>query len=86
VSIIIPNNTKLLNNVSWKYSGAITRALDILAAHPEVQDRLRTELTSFMGETGITGDINREKIDALPYLDAVCREVLRLAPPVSVTK
>jgi cytochrome P450 len=28
--------------------------------------------------------IDRDKIDALPYLDAICRETLRLFPPVNV--
>ncbi|KAG9090804.1 cytochrome P450-dit2 [Ceratobasidium sp. UAMH 11750] len=62
-------------------SGAVTRVLDMLSTHPEMQDRLRAELTEFMSKTG-TEEIDRDKIDTLPYLDAICRETLRLMPPV----
>ncbi|KAG8746586.1 cytochrome P450-dit2 [Ceratobasidium sp. 414] len=66
-------------------SGAVTRVLDMLSAHSEVQDRLRTELVEFMSKTG-TEEIDRDKIDTLPYLDAICREVLRMMPPVGMIK
>ncbi|KAG9124291.1 cytochrome P450-dit2, partial [Ceratobasidium sp. 392] len=66
-------------------NGAVTRVLDILSTHPEVQDRLREELSQFMSEAS-TEEIDRDKIDTLPYLDAICREVLRLTPPVSMIR
>ncbi|KAG8718205.1 cytochrome P450-dit2 [Ceratobasidium sp. 395] len=64
-------------------SGAVTRVLDVLTAHPEIQGRLREELLAFMARSGVE-EIDRDEIDALPYLDAVCRETLRLHPPVNV--
>ena len=67
------------------YSGAVTRVLDTLSKLPEIQERLRAELTTFIAETD-GGDIDRDKVDTLPYLDAICREVLRLTSPVSMTK
>lgn len=67
------------------YSGAVTRVIDTLAKLPGVQERLRAELNAFMAESE-GGDIDRDRIDTLPYLDAICREVLRLTPPVSMTK
>lgn len=56
-------------------STAVARALWLLANHPEAQDRLRAEIT----EAG-NGDnqLAYEELVALPYLDAVCRETLRL--------
>ncbi|KAG9090995.1 cytochrome P450-dit2 [Ceratobasidium sp. 370] len=67
-------------------SGAVTRVLDILSTHPDVQDRLRAELIEFMSKPGTGEDIDVDKIDTLPYLDVVCREVLRLAPPAGMIR
>ncbi|KAG9103874.1 cytochrome P450-dit2, partial [Ceratobasidium sp. 392] len=64
-------------------SGAVTRVLDILTNRREIQDRLRAELVAFIAESGAE-EIDRDGIDALPCLDAVCRETLRLHPPVNV--
>ncbi|QRV86481.1 cytochrome P450 family protein [Ceratobasidium sp. AG-Ba] len=66
-------------------SGAVTRVPDVLTTYIEIQDRLRTEIVEFMKSAG-SEDINRGVIDALPYLDAVCRETLRLYPSVNVVE
>lgn len=58
-------------------SGALTRTLELLALHPNVQDRLRSELIAAADE------LDYEGLQSLPYLDAVCREVLRLYPPAT---
>ena len=48
--------------------------LSLLAEHPEVQDKLRKEiLEASKGE-----DLDYDSLVSLPYLDAVCRETLRL--------
>ena len=48
--------------------------LSLLAKHPEVQDKLRKEiLEASKGE-----DLDYDSLVSLPYLDAVCRETLRL--------
>lgn len=55
-------------------SSALARTLHLLADHPEVQQRLRQELQeSSQGE-----DLPYDVLHKLPYLDAVCRETLRL--------
>lgn len=56
-------------------SGALSRTLYLLANHPEVQEKLRREIVEARAESG---DIGYDELVALPYLDAVCREVLRL--------
>jgi cytochrome P450 len=58
----------------------------LMCKHPEIQERLRAEIHSHLpnlldGESTITST----DIDCLPYLNAVCSEVLRLFPPVSLT-
>ncbi|KAF9002246.1 cytochrome P450 [Cyathus striatus] len=59
-------------------SNALTYTLYLLAKHPEVQDKLRKEiLQAFSGDVEPTYD----DLESLRYLDAVCRETLRLHPP-----
>ncbi|KAI0718774.1 cytochrome P450 [Cerioporus squamosus] len=60
-------------------SNALAMALFLLAECPEVQDKLRQEiLTASKGE-----DLGYDTLVSLPYLDAVCRETLRLHAPVA---
>ncbi|RDX41924.1 cytochrome P450 [Lentinus brumalis] len=59
-------------------SNAMTRLLQKLAEHPEVQEKLRQEVVSARDGH----DIGYDELQQLPYLDAVCRETLRLYPPV----
>lgn len=56
-------------------SGALARVLGTLAQHPDEQDKLRQELTQARKNNG---DLNYDDLSWLPYLDAVCRETLRL--------
>lgn len=56
-------------------SGALAHILEILAEHAEVQEKLRQEISAARA--------GREHMDfdelmGLPYLEAVCRETLRL--------
>ncbi|KAF8889934.1 cytochrome P450 [Infundibulicybe gibba] len=61
-------------------SCAVSRIFHLLATHPDVQDQLRQEIVSAIGD-GF--DLSFDDLNALPYLDAVCRETLRLYPPVT---
>jgi cytochrome P450 len=56
-------------------SGALARILSTLAEHSDVQDKLRKELSE--ARKG-KGDLDYDDLSSLPYLDAVCRETLRL--------
>ncbi|KAG6855803.1 hypothetical protein H0H87_010721, partial [Tephrocybe sp. NHM501043] len=62
-------------------SNALSRTLSILATHPEVQERLRVEVTEARKVHG--GDIPYDHLVELPFMDAVCRETLRLYAPVT---
>ena len=57
-------------------SNALSRILYLLSEHPDVQERLRVEVTNAYASHG--GDMDYETLNALPYLDAVCRESLRV--------
>lgn len=51
-----------------------------MALHTEKQDELRKEVSQFANG----GDPSYDQLMALPYLDAVFREILRLHPPVEI--
>ena len=61
-------------------SNALSRTLHLLALHPDVQEKLRAEVLQAQG--GDRSDIPYDDIVKLPYLDAICRETLRLYAPV----
>ena len=85
----------ILNNVNTvMFAGsdtsslALTWTLWLLAKNPEVQDRLREELSTVHCPESF-GDLSIDEIDSLygkvselPYLDNVVKEALRLVPPV----
>ena len=58
-------------------SNAVARILHLLCLHPEVQDKLRTELLEARSRND-GHDLEYDELVNLPYLDAVCRETLRL--------
>lgn len=55
-------------------SSVLSQMFDLLAKHPDVQTKLRAELTLAGAHTGL----DHNELMALPLLDAVCRETLRL--------
>ncbi|PPR01103.1 hypothetical protein CVT24_000411 [Panaeolus cyanescens] len=62
-------------------SNALSRTLWLLAQNKDAQSRLRSELREAMRKAG--GDIPYDELVSLPYLDAICRETLRLYSPVN---
>ena len=56
-------------------SNALSRILHILSENQDAQDKIRAELIEAAGESE---DIPYDQLVDLPYLDAVCRETLRL--------
>lgn len=57
-------------------SNAMSRIVHMLSENQNAQDRLREELVNAQQEVG--GDLDYDTLHELPYLDAVCRETLRL--------
>ncbi|KAF9448713.1 cytochrome P450 [Macrolepiota fuliginosa MF-IS2] len=62
-------------------SSALSRILQLLASHPDVQTKLRNEIR----EAQANGRLTYDQLVSLPYLDAVCRETLRVYPPINNT-
>ena len=56
-------------------SNALSRILHLLSLHPDVQDKLRDELKEACEDNE---ELTHDRLVSLPYLEAVCRETLRL--------
>jgi hypothetical protein len=56
-------------------SSALSRILHLLALHPDVQDKLRKELKEAHEDNE---ELTHDQLVSLPFLEAVCRETLRL--------
>jgi cytochrome P450 len=56
-------------------ANSLARILHLLSENPQVQDKLRQEILDARKEHG---ELNYEVLTSLPYLDAVCRESLRV--------
>nr|VWO94959.1 Cytochrome P450 monooxygenase CYP52X1 [Ganoderma boninense] len=65
-------------------SNALSRILHLLAQNPSVQEKLRAEIVEAHGGAGSDANaaIPYDDLNKLPYLDAVCRETLRIHAPV----
>ncbi|KAJ3507527.1 hypothetical protein NMY22_g16903 [Coprinellus aureogranulatus] len=62
-------------------SNALSRTLFLLSHNPDVQEVLRGEIREAYRAGG--GDrLEYDHLVTLPYLDAVCRETLRIHPPI----
>ncbi|SCV68130.1 BQ2448_251 [Microbotryum intermedium] len=60
----------------------------ILAGHETMQSKLRREIREARAHAAAEygrQELNTDDLNGLAYLDAVCREVLRFEPPVSLT-
>jgi cytochrome P450 len=70
---------------------SVAWTLMLLSKHPEVQERLRAEVKEYMpflfdsGERHDPMNLEKTDVDALPYLDDVCRESLRYIPSIPMT-
>lgn len=67
-------------------STAVTWAIYFLCCNPEMQTRLRNEIRATLPSTSAAdAQITSLDIDRMPYLNAVCNEVLRYFGPVPLT-
>jgi cytochrome P450 len=62
---------------------AFTWAVYLLCQYPDIQTRLRKEVRSHIDQ--LNDVVDNKKIDGIPYLHAVCQEILRIYAPVPLT-
>ncbi|KAI9847987.1 MAG: hypothetical protein M1838_000686 [Thelocarpon superellum] len=65
-------------------STSLTWAVYLLCKYPDCQRRLREEIRGKLQSIDDPTPMTAAEIDQLPYLHAVCNEVLRFFPPVPV--
>ncbi|KAF7531998.1 hypothetical protein G7054_g8360 [Neopestalotiopsis clavispora] len=67
-------------------ASSMTWAVYMLARHPEIQARLRAEIREKLPSLkDARRDITSLEIDRMPYLNAVCSELLRYFAPIPMT-
>ena len=59
-------------------ANSLARVLQILAERPDVQDKLRQEILEAVEREGDGDMLDFDTVMELPYLEAVCRETLRM--------
>ncbi|TVY41649.1 Cytochrome P450 monooxygenase [Lachnellula occidentalis] len=64
---------------------AITWAVYMLCLNPEMQTRLRAEIRDHLPSINNDSTVTSQQIDHMPYLNAVCNELLRYYAPVPLT-
>jgi cytochrome P450 len=64
---------------------AMTWAVYMLCRNLDMQTRLRQEIREKLPSPSENEQVNAADIDHMPYLNAVCNEVLRYFPPVPLT-
>ena len=65
---------------------ATSWALLTLCKRPDIQKRLREEIRSLLPSPNSSIPLTADLVDKLPYLNAVCSEVLRFHAPVPLTQ
>ena len=72
---ISDRNSTLIFAAMDTTSSALSRIIHLLSTHQDVQRKLRQEIVDARSRHG---NLEYDELVALPYLDAVCRETLRL--------
>ncbi|KAH9024960.1 cytochrome P450 [Lactarius hengduanensis] len=78
---VLAHMTLLVFSATDTTSSALSRILHLLALYPDTQDKLRKELKEACEED--EEELTHDQLVSLPFLEAVCRETLRLYPPGS---
>ncbi len=78
MTFLVAGHETIASSLSW--------AIYLLCKHPDIQTRLREEIGTLLPKVQDVAWIpTSAEIDRLPYLNAICHEVLRVIPPVPLT-
>lgn len=59
-------------------ANSLARVLQLLSENPDAQEKLRAEIIQAAESDAVDGVLEYDKLMGLPYLEAVCRETLRM--------
>ena len=59
-------------------ANSLARVLQLLSENLDVQEKLRAEIIQAAESDAVDGVLEYDKLMGLPYLEAVCRETLRM--------
>lgn len=76
-SFIAPTFRTIIFAAHDTTSSALCRLMHTLCVHPDAQEKLRQEVIEARRKNN-GADLSYDELVALPYLDAICRETLRL--------
>ena len=80
--LLIPSTSTFIFAAQDTTSHALCRLFHLLVLHPDAQSKLREEvIEAKKNRSG--AEFDYDTLMNLPYLDAICRETLRLYPPIS---
>ena len=89
ITLLIAYYSTLIFAAFETSTSALSRILHTLAERPEVQEHLRKEIVEAKDKAASYAELDAKDVGlsydalmSLPYLDAVCRETLRMYPPV----
>ncbi|KAI0920673.1 hypothetical protein AcV5_010349 [Taiwanofungus camphoratus] len=81
--LVIATYSAIIHGGQETTSGVLSRLLSLMAKDTDLQERLRTEIRDAQTKKGSGEELAYSELNSLPLLDAVCREFLRLFPPVT---
>ncbi|PPQ73814.1 hypothetical protein CVT26_012155 [Gymnopilus dilepis] len=80
--IVVANISSIVLAGQETTSGAMSRLIDLMTSNPALQDWIREEISEALAKNN--GEpLDYYELNALPRLDALCREALRLFAPVT---
>ncbi|KDR84663.1 hypothetical protein GALMADRAFT_55583 [Galerina marginata CBS 339.88] len=80
--VVIANMSAIVLGGQETTSGAMSRLIDLMTLNPALQDWIREEINEALAKKN--GEpLDYYELNALPRLDALCREALRLFAPVT---
>ncbi|KAJ7736587.1 cytochrome P450 [Mycena maculata] len=81
--VVLVNMSSIVHGGQETTHSSLARFLSLVAANPDLQQRLRVELQDAKAKKAPREDLDFNELERLPLLDAVVREMLRVYSPVT---
>ncbi|KAJ7509559.1 cytochrome P450 [Mycena galericulata] len=81
--VVLANMSSIVHGGQETTSSSLARFLSLVAADPDLQQKLRLEVQEAKAKKAPGEDLDFNELERLPLLDAVVREMLRVYSPVT---